>query len=63
MLFVPMAFLDLFRGALLRFSFELLRILTFAVTHFCSLLLTIDSDVPILDADAVVAWQQISQLL
>ena len=57
-----MAFLDLFRGALLGFLFQLLRILTFAVTHFRSLLVAINFGVQIFDTEAVAAWQQISQL-
>ena len=62
MLFVPVAFLDLLRSAFLGFCFQLLRVLTFAVTHFCSLLFAIDFRVQFFDADAFRTWHQIRQL-
>ena len=61
MFLVSVAFLDLLGSAFLGFSFELFRVLTFAVTHFGSLLVAIDFGVPILDTDALRTWDEIGQ--
>jgi hypothetical protein len=63
MLSVPVALLDLLGSAFLGFPFQFLRVLTFAVTHFCSLLLAIDFSVQVLDAEAFRTWQKMGQVL
>jgi len=61
MLFLPVAFLDLLGTTFLWFCFQLLRVLTLAITHLCSLLVAIDFGILLLDADALSTWQKIRQ--
>ena len=58
----PVAFLDLLKGALLRFAFQLLRLLTFTVAHFFFLLVTIDFAVQFFDANAFKTGLQTGQV-
>lgn len=58
---VPVAFLDLLKGALRRFAFQLLRLLTFTVAHFFFLLVTIDFAVQFFDANAFKTGFQAGQ--
>jgi hypothetical protein len=57
-----MAFLDLLKGALLGFAFQLLRLLTFTVAHFFFLLSTIDFAVQCSDANAFKTGLQTGQV-
>ena len=59
---VPVTFLDLLKGALRRFAFQLLRLLTFTVAHFFFLLVTIDFAVQFFDANAFKTGFQAGQV-
>jgi hypothetical protein len=59
---VPVALLDLLKGALFRLAFQFLRLLTFTIAHFLFLLVTIDFAVQFFYANAFKTGLQTGQV-